>query len=95
MSPEQKRVRSKIGKIVFNSFEEMADKIGLTTERNSKYSQYILQHTDNNSVVLDLGCNAGTFTSDLSKKVAQVISIDFDREILHYVARMHGVYRIL
>lgn len=95
MSPEQKRVMSKLGKMAFNSFEGMARKIGVVNERNLKYSQYILQHIDDTSVVLDVGCNVGSFTSDLSKKAAQVISMDFDREILHYVPRIQGVHRLV
>lgn len=91
----QKVSVSKIGRAVFNSVEETARKIGATAERNMKYSKYIIEHVNKNAVVLDVGCNVGQFTAACAQRASQIISIDFDRAMLHYVPRIGSVDRIL
>lgn len=85
----------KIGKIVYHFWEvTLANKIGAVTARNLKYSEYILEHIGKSSVVLDVGCGVGPFSVTCAKKGVQVVSMDFDSEVLRYVPKIEGINRI-
>ena len=80
---------------IFNSWNGIAKKIGAVSERNARYSQYILQYMNNNSVVLDVGCNVGQLSVACAKKTARIISVDFDKEMLRCIPKIDGIHRLL
>ncbi len=85
----------RIGKVVFDFWEiTLANKIGAVASRNSKYSQYIVEHMEKSSVVLDVGCGVGHFSVPCAKKGAQVLSMDLDREVLKWIPKEEGINRI-